>query len=100
MLVGLRYVERFVIPHNPANPQLLNVEVATGTGDQLISQLYDACTRAGVSIERVELRAGEEKRTEKVVIACYADDISRLMRAVSEVKAISEIQAVSVNKTP
>jgi putative Mg2+ transporter-C (MgtC) family protein len=98
--VALRYVERIVVPHNPANLQLLNVEVATGTGGQLIGQLYDACVRAGISIERVEIRAGEEKRTEKVVIGCYADDIPRLMRAVSEVKAISEVQAVSVEKTP
>lgn len=100
VLVGLRYVERIVVPHNPANLQLLNVEVATGTGGQLIGQLYDACTRAGISIERMEIRASEEKQVEKVVIGCYADDMPRLMRAVSEVKAISEVQAVSVDKIP
>lgn len=100
VLIALRYVERILLPHNPSHLQLLNVEVATGAGGRLIGQLYDACVRASISIERVEIRAGEEKQAEKVVIGCYADDISQLMRAVGEIKAIAEVRAVSVDTTP
>lgn len=95
VLVGLPYVERFIMPKHPPHSHQMQVEMALGTGGQLLGQLYDVCTRGGVRVTKLKIHTDGQK--EIVELLWHTSNAQQLAQVVGEVKALPGVQSVQVD---
>ena len=94
VLVLLRYAEQFLLPRQALGVQHLYVE-ATSVAGPFIGQVYDTCVRIGVTIEKLEVRTGQEG--EILMLACLVPNVATLTRTISELHALPGIRAVNAD---
>src|SRR2546429_3045843 len=73
VLVGLRLVERRLLPRQSSGVQHITIDAASIAG-QFIGQVCDTFADAGISVERLEVRAEQEIATVKV--GCHLSDVT------------------------
>ena len=91
VLVLLRFVEQFLVHHQPSDVQRLHIETNSLSG-QLFSQVYDACARSHISIESLKVRAEQELDT--IEVACHIRDTATLAHMIDELRALPGVRAV------
>ncbi|HZR43562.1 MAG TPA: MgtC/SapB family protein [Ktedonobacteraceae bacterium] len=98
VLWGLRYLERFVLPWSPVHRHRLYVEVEAGTIEQIFGKIYAACSKAGISVESIEVHAADkENEVQTMKVACRARDGQRLIQVVSSISSIAGVQKVHMD---
>ena len=91
VLVGLRLVERLLLPRQFSGLQHITIE-ATSIADQFIGQVCDTFARAGTNVERLEIRAEQERAT--VRVGCHLSDVTRLAHLIGELRTLPGVRAV------
>ena len=91
VLVGLRLVERLLLPRQFSGLQHITIE-ATSIADQFIGQVCDTFAHASISIERLAIRAEQEITTVKV--GCRLSDITMLTHLIGELRTLPGVRAV------
>lgn len=71
---------------------------ATSIAGPFIGNLYDACERAGITIEKLELRSEGEKKT--VEIICHAPDATKLATVIETLHTVSGVRSVEASLRP
>jgi putative Mg2+ transporter-C (MgtC) family protein len=98
VLWGLRYLERFFLPWSSVHKHRLYVEVEAGTPEQVFGRIYAACSKAGVSVESIEVHAADkEKEVQTMEVACRARDRQRLIQVVNSISSIAGVQKVHMD---
>jgi putative Mg2+ transporter-C (MgtC) family protein len=91
VLVGLRVVERLLLPRQSSEFQHITIE-ATSMAGQFIGQVCDTFAHTGISIERLEIRAEQERATVKV--GCRLSDVTKLAHLIGELRTLPGVRAV------
>ena len=91
VLVGLRLVERLLLPRQFSGLQHITIE-ATSMADQFIDQVCDTFVHAGISVERLGIRAEQEITTVKV--GCRLSDVTTLTHLIGELRTLPGVRAV------
>ena len=91
VLVGLRLVERLLLPRQISGLQHVTIE-ATSMPGQFIGQVCDVFARAGTGIEKLEVRAEQEMATVKV--GCRLSDVTALTHLIGELRTLPGVRAV------
>src|SRR6266568_3533344 len=91
VLVGLRMVERLFLPHQSSGAQHIAIE-ATSIAGQFIGQVCDTFARAGTNVERLEIRAEQERAT--VRVGCHLSDVRTLAHLIGELRTLPGVRAV------
>lgn len=92
VLIVLRTVERRLMPHHKLSDiQRLQIEVTSVAG-QLLSQVYDTCTRLHITVEKLEVRTEQEVDTVEVV--CRVPDAVTFTQVVGELHGLPAVRAV------
>jgi len=86
-----RYVERIIAPHKVSEAEHLHIE-ATPISGQLIGQVYDACIRSGITVEKLMVRTDQEADT--IVVVCNVPNASTLAHIIGELHALPGVRAV------
>jgi putative Mg2+ transporter-C (MgtC) family protein len=87
----LRQLERLILPGRSLEAQQLHVEAASITG-QLTGQVYDACIRSGITVEKLTVRP--EQGVDTVVVTCHIPDSTILAQIIDELRALPGVLAV------
>ncbi|HET8852837.1 MAG TPA: MgtC/SapB family protein [Ktedonobacteraceae bacterium] len=87
----LRQVERLLSPGRSLEAQHLHIEATSITG-QFTGQVYDACIRSGITVEKLTVRP--EQGVETVVVTCHIPDSTTLAQIIDELRALPEVHAV------
>jgi putative Mg2+ transporter-C (MgtC) family protein len=91
ILILLRYVERlFLLGHSP-EAQHLHIE-ATPVSGQFTGQVYDACTHAGITVEKLTVRPDQEVDT--VIVACRIPNAATLSQVIGDLRTLPGVRAV------
>ena len=91
VLVGLRLVERLLLPRQFSGLQHITIE-ATSIADQFIGQVCDTFARAGTGVERLEVRAEQETATVKV--GFRLSDVTTITHLIGELRTLPGVRAV------
>ena len=94
VLVGLRLVERLLLPRQVSGLQHINIE-ATSIEDQFIGQVCDVFARAGTGVERLEVHAEQEMATVKV--GFRLSDVTKLAYLIRELRTLAGVRAVQTD---
>jgi uncharacterized membrane protein YhiD involved in acid resistance len=87
----LRQLVRLISPDRLLEAQHLYIEATSITG-QLTGQVYDACIRSGITVEKLTVRP--EQGVETVVVTCHIPDSTILAQIIDELRALPEVHAV------
>lgn len=87
----LHKLERLLTPGKSLEEQHLHIEATSITG-QLTGQVYDACIRSGITVEKLTVRP--EQGAESVVVTCHIPDSTILTQIIDELRALPEVHAV------
>ncbi len=90
-LIVLRYVERLLLPAQFESRPHIRIE-ATPIGGELIGQVYDILSRAGISAEKLEI--GLEQESKILQIACHTLDARALAQVVGELRILPGVRSV------
>jgi len=71
--------------------QHLHIE-ATPVSGQFTGQVYDACTHAGITVEKLTVRPDQEVDT--VIVACHAPNAATLSQVIGELRALPGVRTV------
>jgi putative Mg2+ transporter-C (MgtC) family protein len=93
-LMLLRSLQRFIAPGKFTESQHLHIEAAPVTG-QLTGQVYDACTRSGITVDKLSVHADQEADT--VIVACRVPDATTLAQIIGELHALPGVRAVQAD---
>ncbi len=91
ILLLLRYVERLFLLGRSSEAQHLHIE-ATPVSGQFTGQVYDACTHAGITVEKLTVRPDQEVDT--VIVACHAPNAATLSQVIGELRALPGVRTV------
>lgn len=91
ILILLRYVERLFLLGRSSEAQHLHIE-ATPVSGQFTGQVYDACTHAGITVEKLTVRPDQEVDT--VIVACHAPNAATLSQVIGELRALPGVRTV------
>jgi putative Mg2+ transporter-C (MgtC) family protein len=91
VLVGLRTVERFFWGGKGSAVRHISLEATAVTG-QLIGEVYQICTRNGLTIGQVRIHTGKEGAA--IQVACLVQDPTTLARTLGELQTLAGIQGV------
>jgi putative Mg2+ transporter-C (MgtC) family protein len=94
VLITLRFVERILLARQSTTLQYLHIETVS-LGSQLIGQVYETLTQAGITVETLEIRTEEEKKT--LTVLCRMAETTTVAQISSELQALPEVRAVQVN---
>lgn len=94
VLIVLRLVEWFFWYRKLTSLQHLRLEATTVSGS-LIGDIYEACRRAGITIEKLGVQA--EKAGAMIEIVCFVQDVTAVGRAVGELQVLAGIQSVQTD---
>jgi hypothetical protein len=76
----------------------LYVEVEAGTAGQIIGQIYTVCSKAEVSVERIEVHTSDqEKKTETLEVACRTRIGQRLVQVANVIRSIDGVHEVHMD---
>ena len=87
----LRQLERLLSPGQSLEAQHLLIEATSITG-QFTGQVYDACIRSGITVEKLTVRP--EQGVETVVVTCHIPDSTTLAKIIDELRAFPGVLAV------
>ena len=93
VLITLRFVERILLPRQSTTLQYLHIETAS-LGSQLIGQVYETLTQAGITVETLEIRTEEEKKT--LTVLYRMPETTTVAQIISELQALPEVRAGQV----
>jgi putative Mg2+ transporter-C (MgtC) family protein len=91
ILLLLRYVERLFLLGRSSEAQHLHIE-ATPVSGQFTGQVYDACTHAGITVEKLTVRPDQEVDT--VTVACRIPNAATLSQVIGDLRALPGVRAV------
>ena len=91
ILLLLRYVERLFLLGRSSEAQHLHIE-ATPVSGQFTGQVYDACTHAGITVEKLTVRPDQEVDT--VIVACHAPNAATLSQVIGDLRALPGVRTV------
>ncbi len=94
VLVLLRFVERFLLRGRPSGLFHIRIETTASSGE-LISQLYTTCRQKNMTIEKIGIRASQERET--ITLACRIRNISELTQAIGELRALPDVTMVEAD---
>jgi len=90
----LRQLERLLSPGQSLEAQHLLIEATSITG-QFTGQVYDACIRSGITVEKLMIRTEQEVDT--IVVACYVPNSTILAQIIGELRALPGVLAVDAD---
>jgi len=93
-LLLLRNVQRFIAPGKFSESQHLHIEATPITG-QLTGQVYDSCTRAGISVEKLSVHADQE--ADIIIVACRVPNATMLAQIIGELHALPGVRDVQAD---
>jgi putative Mg2+ transporter-C (MgtC) family protein len=91
ILILLRYVERLFLLGHSSEAQHLHIE-ATPVSGQFTGQVYDACTHAGITVEKLTVRPDQEVDT--VIVACRIPNAATLSQVIGDLRTLPGVRAV------
>jgi len=74
--------------------QHLHIE-ATPVSGQFTGQVYDACTHAGITVEKLTVRPDQEVDT--VIVACRLPNAATLSQVIGDLRALPGVRAVQTD---
>ncbi len=97
ILVGFRYIERWLWPGRHTRRRLMMVEVDFGKGGSLIGSIHDICLKAGVVIEEISVRAMDERHLDVLEIQCRFVNSRQLTLVLRDISALAGVHAVKAD---
>jgi putative Mg2+ transporter-C (MgtC) family protein len=94
VLIGLRLVERLLLPRQSSDLQHITIE-ATSIAGQFIGQVCDTFANADISIEKLGIHVEQERTIVKVV--CRLSDVKKLADLIGELRALPEVRGVDTD---
>lgn len=94
ILVVLRFVEQALMLNRSPGLQRIHLET-TGLEKQLVSSVYDACTRRGLLVEKIEVRV--EQGIESLEVICRIKNVESMAFVLDELRALPGVRAVNAN---
>ena len=91
VLLALRPIR--LLFHRTTALHLLRIE-AIPTERLLLLPIQELCQQAGVTIEQIQIWTG--RKTEKIEIECHVSSTDHLIRVVSAIRALPEVQTVQL----
>ena len=94
VLVGLRWLERWLHARHSPQRHKLRVQANAVTG-QLLEKITEACTSSGITLQHLEVRAGETGAL--VEVACLIPPGVAFAQAVSQVQNLPDVRSVQID---
>ncbi|HEY4388151.1 MAG TPA: MgtC/SapB family protein [Ktedonobacteraceae bacterium] len=77
------------------SPDVYHLRIKVTAEPSLLSRVYDICMRAGVTMEQIEMQAGNG--SDKMEIACATSEAVQLTRSLVALRAAPGMDAISIN---
>jgi len=94
ILVGFRYIEKFLVPRHKSDAYHIHIE-ATAVDAQFVNQVYEICKRNNIPIDVLDIRKNND--IDNVKITSRALDVTALVHALAELRALEGAQAVNAD---
>jgi putative Mg2+ transporter-C (MgtC) family protein len=94
ILVVLRFVEQALMLNRSPGLQRIYLET-TGLEKQLVSSVYDACTRRDLLVEKIEVRV--EQGIESLEVICRIKSVENMAVVLDELRVLPGVRAVNAN---
>jgi putative Mg2+ transporter-C (MgtC) family protein len=76
-------------------PEVQHLRIKVVAEQALLNHIYDICTRAGASMEQVELQTGNGH--DKMELACTTNEANQLAKSLLALKSSSGLETISIN---
>lgn len=97
ILIGFRYLERWLWPGRHTHRRLVVVEGDFGKGGSLLSSIHDICLKAGVVIEEISVRAMEKQQLDSLEIQCRVVNSQQLTLVLRDINALAGVHTVKAD---
>lgn len=94
VLVGLRWLERWLHSRNGPQRHRLRIQANAVTG-QLLETITEACTSSGITLQHLEVRVGDTGAL--VEVACLIPPGVAFVQAVSQVQNLPNVRSVQID---
>jgi len=97
ILVGFRYLEVFLQPAHASHAHLLHIQTTSEAQGQLLGDIYEACERAKIIVERVEIHRlgkGDNHEGEVFELVCYSHKKGPLLQATDIIRAFVGVKSL------
>jgi putative Mg2+ transporter-C (MgtC) family protein len=94
VLIGLRWLERWLIPRSTSQVHRLHIEVSDVPG-QLLEMVIEICTKLGMTLQHLEVHSSHTGA--EVELVCLAATNASLAQALGQIQKLSGVKAIQAD---